>query len=119
MKSKENQKYLPPRKVKIIESKYLETSDLIRWTLFFYDNGTEQIYVWPSVDLLASLNIKGKTTTEMLHKFCDSMTGRDLNFVIDKEPELPEVKITEKEYKNLNQQMHTHFDTFKNTVLGE
>lgn len=118
MKSSDR-KYLPPRKAKIIESKYVTESDLIYWTLRFYDDGSEQSYVWPSVDLLKSLGITGKTSPEMLVKFCGSMREKDINFVIDMEPKKPEVEISKDQYEKLNQEMHKHFNNFRQAVQGE
>ena len=101
-------KMLPPRKAKVVEGKYLEHADLISWTLKFADSGAEQTYVWPSVDLLSCLNIKGKATPEMLHKFCSDMTGKDINFVIDEEPSLPKPAAIA-EYQGLSDGLREYF----------
>jgi hypothetical protein len=71
----------PPRRAKIIESEYIEKSDLIKWNLEFLDNGHTQIYVWPSIDLITSLGIKGKVTPADLHLFCKNMHNKEINFI--------------------------------------
>jgi len=110
-------KMLPPRRVKILESKYVEESDLIKWMLHFQDNGIEQVYVWPSTDLLKALNIyRTEITPKMLHKFCADMKGKEINFVIDKEPELPEVAITPEQDGELWKGVSEQFEAFKNKV---
>lgn len=109
-------KMLPPRRVKILSSKYVEESDLIQWTLHFLDDGTDQTYVWPSIDLFTALNIKGKASPEVIHKFCSEIEGKEINFVIDKEPKLPDVSITKKQNEKLNKKLSEHFHTFKNVV---
>jgi len=114
----EPKRMLPPRKAKIIESKYLEHADLISWTLKFADSGMEQTYVWPSIDLLSCLNIKGKATPEILHKFCLDMTGKDINFVIDEEPNLPKASPVA-EYQGLNDGLREYFGVSKKNVEGE
>lgn len=110
-------KMLPPRRVKIIESQYIEASDLIKWTLFFIDSSDTQTYVWPSCDLLKSLNI---TRTEVdphhLRKFCKDMLNKEINFVIDEEPQLPDVIITENQNEGLKSHMCEYFDEFKKSV---
>ena len=117
--NKKSNKYLPPRKAKIIDSKYVINSDVVYWTLRFYDDGSEQTYVWPSVDLLKTLKITDKISTEALIKFCDDMNNKEINFVTDMEPKKPDVEITNEQYKTLNKEMHKHFDNFKNMVQGE
>lgn len=107
---------LPPRRVRILESKYIENSDLIQWTLHFLDDGTDQIYVWPSVDLLKALNITSKVNASHLHKFCSDMLNKEINFVIDKEPKMPEAFISTKEYNDLSRGLSDHFDLFKKSV---
>ena len=105
-------KMLPPRRAKVIEGKYLEHADLISWTLKFSDSETEQTYVWPSVDLLECLNIKGKATPAILHKFCSDMTGKEINFVIDEEPNLPK-STTIAEYQGLSEGLREYFGVSK------
>jgi hypothetical protein len=83
MKKNNDKNYLPPRRIRIMDSQYKEQSDLVLWTVYFLDNGTEQTYVWPSSDLLSLLKIQGKTTPEMLHNFCQAMVGKEINFIID------------------------------------
>jgi len=111
---------LPPRRVKIVESQYIEESDLIKWTLEYLDDGTVQTYVWPSCDLLKALNIT-RTEVEPYHlkKFCKDMLNKEINFVIDKEPELPQPNITKQEYKGLSKGLCEHFNVFKKSVEKE
>jgi len=106
---------IPARRVKILQSKYVEESDLIQWSLHFLDDGLEQMYVWPSVDLLTALNIKGTVTAAMIHKFCSDMQGKEINFVIDKEPELPEPLITVEENDRLQEDIR---NIFKDEIEG-
>ncbi len=80
-------KMLPPRKAKIVVSEYVQESDLVKWTLFFYDDSSEQTYVWPSIDLLQCLNIKGRATSDQIINFCQKMKDKDINFVIDEMPD--------------------------------
>lgn len=110
-------KMLPPRRVKIVESHYVEKSDLIQWKLLFLNNGMEQIYVWPSTDLLKALNItKTKVEPALLEKFCKDMLNKEINFVIDEEPELPEPEITKEQFDGLGDALSDHFDMFKKAV---
>ena len=113
-------KMLPPRRVKIVESKYIEKSDLIQWKLLFLQDYTEQVYVWPSSDLLKALNI---TRTEVephhLRKFCNDMLNKEINFVIDQEPELPQPEISKDEFESLGKGLSEHFETFRKVVEEE
>jgi len=110
-------KMLLPRRVKIVQSEYIEDSDLIKWTLLFIDSNDTQTYVWPSCDLLKSLNIKRtEVDTHHLRKFCKDMLNKEINFVIDEEPELPDVNITKNQNEGLKNSMCEHFDIFKKVV---
>lgn len=110
-------KMLPPRRVKIVESDYIEQSDLIKWTLLFIESNDTQTYVWPSCDLLKSLNITAtQIDPQHLNKFCNDMLNKEINFVIDEEPDLPDISITEGQNDGLKNGMHEHFDAFKKVV---
>ncbi len=113
-------KMLPPRRVRIVESHYIEHSDLIQWKLLFLDNGMDQVYVWPSIDLLKLLKITiTQVDSSMLHKFCKDMTNKEINFVIDEEPDLPSPEITQEQSDDLREGLRDHFDTFKKSVEEE
>ena len=113
-------KMRPPRRVRVVESHYIEESDLIRWKLLFLDDGMDQIYVWPSVDLLKLLNItRTEVDPSLLHKFCRDMTNKEINFVIDEEPDLPSPEITQEQANDLQDKLRDHFDTFKKIVEEE
>lgn len=106
-------------KVKIVTSCYVESSDLIKWEIIFLDDNTEQIYVWPSVDLMTSLGIKQRVSKDLLHKFCADMQGKTINMYVDKEISTPEVNITEEEYKQLNTHVSQYFKDIKEIIDGE
>jgi len=75
----------------------------------------EQTYVWPSIDLLTGLGIKGRATTGQLDKFCEDMRGKDITFVIDALPEAP--ILTE---KNMSQNMANNIsDEIAKNLIGE
>lgn len=118
MIKKQKPKKLVPRRAKVVESKYIEKSDLIQWTLYFLDDGTDQTYVWPSVDLIKELNIKGKVEPSHLHKFCEDILNKEINFSIDKEPERPKEMPKEK-FEEIGKRIGEHFDVFKKTIEEE
>lgn len=111
---------LPPRRVKILDSKYIEKSDLIQWDIQYLDDGSEQTYVWPSVDLLSVLNIKrAEVEIKDIHNFCNTINGKEINFVAEA---LPPVKLPEpndKESEIIQQRIREHFDTFQKKVEEE
>jgi len=47
------------------------------------------------------------------------MLNKEINFVIDKEPELPQPNITKQEYKGLSKGLCEHFNVFKKSVEKE
>lgn len=104
------------RRIRILESQYLEKNDLIMWKVLFLDNNDEQTYVWPSIDLLNALNIKGKVTTDIIHDFCQRMVLKEVNFVVDAKLDLPKYKMTDEQQNFINQQIEKEFDNFKKAV---
>ena len=107
---------MEPSRVKILESKYQEDSDLVIWLLHFLDTGDEQKFCWPSVDLMSSLNINSKNIeVEHLHKFCLDMVGKEINFVVEG---LPECKLPDMNDIKINEGIVEHFDTFKEHADG-
>lgn len=110
---------LRTHRIKILHSEYIEKSDLIRWDVLFFDDSVEQSYVWPSVDLLSSLNIKGKVDPSVLHKFCDDVKGKTINLVVDKDVKTPDVSITQEQYNKINDKLAEHFDTFQKVNQGD
>lgn len=109
----ENQKKMnPPQKVRIIEAKYLEDSNLFSWTVRFLSSGKERTYVWTANDLLACLNIKGKTTSSMLNKFCSDIKDKEINLVLEEEPIFPSTTVVE-EYQGLAQNLCDYFGVSK------
>jgi hypothetical protein len=112
----EQKKMLPPRRARIIQCKYIENSELIQCTLFFLDNSIDQMYVWPVSDFLSAVNIKQKVPANLLHKFCQDIVNKEINFVIDEEPPLPKPEITKEQMRNLKENMICQFDIFKESV---
>lgn len=106
-----------PQKAKIVYSAYREESDVIVWNLSF-ENGTEQMFCWPSIDLLKSLSYKGslKLKPEHLHKFCQMMEGKEINFVLEGSPTYKNPNETEADQKKISQQISDHFGTFKKHI---
>jgi hypothetical protein len=107
------------RKARIVHSEYAEANDLIKWHVIFYDDNTEQTYVWPSCDLLNALNIKGKVDSAILHKFCRDMNNKDINLVVDVNTELPTNEMNKQDYDTINKKVIKEFDNFKNSILGD
>lgn len=105
-------------KIKILFSQYIESSDLIRWDVFFLEDGSEQSYVWPSVDLLKSLNIVGNVEPSVLHKFCDDMNNKVIKIVIEKDVEIPSQSVSSRDMQKISEGIADHFTVFRNVVEG-
>ena len=102
---------MEPSRVQILESKYEEKNDLVIWHLKFLDNGVEQRFCWPSIDLLSALGIKiTSVEPQHLHKFCSDMIGKEINFVVEGMPDMPLPDSDSEEIKN---GLTEHFDTFR------
>lgn len=110
-----NTKASKSQKVKIIKSFYRQESDLVEWDILF-DNGEEQAYCWPSIDLISALGIKGKPSVEQLHDFCKMMEGKVINFVLEGVPQYKVPKGTKQDQEKINNGMYEHFMTFQKNV---
>lgn len=108
-------------KVRIMNAEYKEDRDLFVWTLNFIETGDEQAFCWPSVDLLGALGISTdkQIPAEYLHKFCNDMLGKEINFVVQGLPEYSAPDLDNGDPAEISTQMTEHFETFRMHVDGE
>ena len=105
-------------RVKILETKYDEEKDLFVWRIKFLHNSVDQSFCWPSVDLLSALGIKTESAIppEYLHKFCEDMKGKEINFILEGEPVEPIEIGTDEELEAISDDVSSHFDNFRKHV---
>lgn len=112
-------KFAKIRKMRILESEYIESHDLIKWKVKFHDDNAEQTYIWPSADLLAALCIRGSVDKKLLHKFCADVLNKDVNLAVESLEQKPQSKLTEQQYTYLDKKMEEEFINFKNKMRGD
>ena len=107
-----------PKKARVLSAVYREANDVFVWTLLF-DDGTEQVFCWPSIDLLKAVGIKGNATAEHLHGFCHAMEGKTINFVLEGIPQHQMPKETKADQQKMREGLAEHFETFEKHVRNQ
>lgn len=78
-------------KAKVITAEYMESKDLLVFTMLNLETGKEQTYCWPPCDYFAAIGISkySSYTPEQLHRHCEQMLGKQMNFVLEGEEVIP------------------------------